>query len=253
MWEAQSGDGAMHQCLFSFLVLIATCTGVEASCIDPGTLVHSTVSITRKFSEGDRNAEPGTLGIRGTAWFLSPRLMVTAAHVVDAMRLSAQDWKEIEIRERETKWSIFTRIFRLAGFQAEKIAVLELGSAFPGAGALPIRTEPLVPEERVISVAYPNNRLRFAEGRFVEFGADARFGGAALLEMHDGNDRLVIDHGASGAAVVDCAGRVVAVVSTAITQTINLLSPPVRVSTAWQSPNVVAIPIQALSESIRSD
>ena len=49
----------------------------------------------------------------------------------------------------------------------------------------------------------------------------ARLAGAALLEMHDGNDRLVLDHGASGAPVLDCEGRVVAVVSTLITQTLR--------------------------------
>jgi hypothetical protein len=35
----------------------------------------------------------------------------------------------------------------------------------------------------------------------------------ALLEMYDGDDRLVLDHGASGAPVFDCMGRIVAVVS----------------------------------------
>jgi hypothetical protein len=38
----------------------------------------------------------------------------------------------------------------------------------------------------------------------------------------------------------------VAVVSTLITQTINLPTGAVRVSTAWQTPNVVAIPAGAL-------
>lgn len=243
----------MRQCLFSILVIIATSTGIEASCIDPSTLVRSTVSITREFSEEEGKAAPGTLGIRGTGWFLSARSIVTAAHVVEAMHLSAQDWKEIEIRERESKWLIPARILRIAGFQSEKMAVLELGVAFPSAAALPIRTEPLVPEERVVSLAYPNNHLRFAQGRFVEFGADVRFVGAALLEMQDGNDRLVLDHGASGAPVLDCEGRVVAVVSNAITQTISFLAAAVRTSTAWQTPNVVSIPIQALKNFTRPD
>ncbi len=74
----------------------------------------------------------------------------------------------------------------------------------------------------------------------------------ALLEMYDGNDRLVLDHGASGAPVLDCEGRVVAVVTTLITQTINLASHAVRVSTAWQTPNVVSIPIEVLKDFSRS-
>jgi hypothetical protein len=74
-------------------------------------------------------------------------------------------------------------------------------------------------------------------------GAGDRFAGTALLEMHDGNDRLVLDHGASGAPVLD---RVVAVVSTLITQTIGLPTGAMRVSTAWQTPNVVSIPAEGL-------
>ena len=77
---------------------------------------------------------------------------------------------------------------------------------------------------------------------------DEKFIGTALLEIHDGNDRLVLDHGASGAPVLDCDGRVVAVVSTLITQTISLPTGAVRVSTAWQTSNVISIPAQALKD-----
>ena len=230
------------------LVLGAISSRVEASCVDPSTLVRSTVNITRTFDEEEPKAAPGVLGIRGTGWFLSPRLIVTAAHVAEAMHLSPQDWKEIEIRERESKASLPVRILRLAGSHAEKMAVLELRAAFAAATALAIRTEPLIPEERVVSLGYPNGGLRFAGGRFVRYGGDDRFVGAALLEMHDGNDRLVLDHGASGAPVLDCDGRVVAVVSTIITQTISLPSGAVRVSTAWQTPNVVSIPAEVLKD-----
>ena len=59
--------------------------------------------------------------------------------------------------------------------------------------------------------------------------------GTALLEMHDGDDRLVLDHGASGAPVLDCAGRVVAVVSNIFTQTMQFHSRAIRISTAWGS------------------
>lgn len=243
----------MRQCLFSILALIATSTGIDARCVDPSTLVRSTVSITREFDEEERKAAPGILGIRGTGWFLSPQLIVTAAHVVEAMHLSADDWKEIEIRERESRESILARILRLAGSRGEKMAVLELKTAFPNAVALRIRTDRLIPEEHIVSLAYPKSQLRFAGGRFVQYGADERFAGAALLELHDGNDRLVLDHGASGAPVLDCEGRVVAVVSTLITQMVNLPSGAVRVSTAWQTPNVVSIPAEVLRGFVWSE
>ena len=142
------------------------------------------------------------------------------------MHLSAHEWKEIEIRERERRVAIPARIHRVAGPHAEKMAVLELQAAFPGAAALRVRMEPLVPEERLLSLAYPNGELRFASGRFAQYGTEENRAGTALIEMHDGNDRLVLDHGASGAPVLDCEGRVVAVVSTLITQTIALPTGP---------------------------
>jgi hypothetical protein len=108
--------------------------------------------------------------------------------------------------------------------------------------------DPLVPEERVVSLAYPGGRLRFAGGRFVRYADDASFGATALLEVHDGNDRLVLDHGASGAPVLDCDGQVVAVVSTIITQTIGFVTGAIRTSTPWQTPNVISMPIQALKD-----
>jgi hypothetical protein len=58
----------------------------------------------------------------------------------------------------------------------------------------------------------------------------------------------VLDHGASGAPVLDCDGRVAAVVTTLMTRTMNFLSNVIRISTAWQSPNVVAIPIHVLKD-----
>ena len=41
---------------------------------------------------------------------------------------------------------------------------------------------------------------------------------------------------------------VVAVVTTLITRTMSFMSNVIRISTAWQSPNVVAIPIQVLKD-----
>jgi hypothetical protein len=238
--------------LFVLFLLGASSDGA-ASCVDPAEFVGSTVHIVRQFDAEERRAQPGVVGIAGTAWFLSPRQLVTAAHVAEAMHLSARDWTAIDIRERERRVSITARIRGIAGSQAEKIAVLDLSAAFPGAVALRVRTGPLVPEERLFSVAYPKGALRFATGRFAQLGTGPDLAGAALLEMHDGSDRLVLDHGASGAPVLDCEGRVVAVVATIITQTLGLPTGAVRVSTAWHTPNVVSIPVEALKAFTRTE
>ena len=238
----------MRRSLLLSLVLFTTSTAAEASCVDPSTLVRSTVNLTRIYDKEESRPGTGVLGIRGTGWFLSPRLIVTAAHVTEAMHLSDQDWKDIEIKERDSKESTGVRIVRVLGSQSERVAVLELKSPFNGATVLAKRVEPLVPEEPLVSLAYPNDALRFAGGRFVKYGDSGRLTGLALLEMYDGKDRLVLDHGASGAPVLDCDGKVVAIVSTLLTKTMNSLSGVVRVSTAWQTPNVASVPIEVLKD-----
>ena len=235
----------MRLAFVAALVLGALSTSVQAECVDPSTLVRSTASITRYFDEGEQKT--GSLGIRGTAWFLSPTSLVTAEHVATAMRLSDQDWKQVELLEGENKKSIAVRILRTAGSSAEKISILELRAAHAGAQVLPVRMESAVAEERVVSLAYPGNRLRFAAGRFVRYGDSDRVAGTALLEMYDADDRLVLDHGASGAPILDCQGRVIAVVSNLFTQTVQSPFRAIRVSTAWGQPNVVSVPIQVLS------
>jgi len=211
------------------------------------------VSIMRHFDDAERQERPGVLGIRGTGWFLSPTSVVTVEHVAAAMKLSDQQWKDIEMTEGETTQSIPVRIRRLAGPHAQKIAVLELQAAYSGAHGLQLRMEPLVPDEPLVSLAYPRGRLRVVGGRFVQYGDSDRLADAALLEMYEGNDRLALDYGSSGAPVVDCAGRVVAVVNNLFTTTIPFMSSGIRVSTAWGSPNVVSVPVPVLKDFARMD
>jgi hypothetical protein len=149
----------------------------------------------------------------GTAWFLSPTSMVTVEHVVASMNLSDQSWKPLEIWTGANKQSIPARVRRLVGSHVEKIAILELRVPFPYAQGFQLRGDPLLPEEHLISLAYPDDHLRVAGGRFVQYGEGGKFAGMALLELYDGDDRLVLDYGSSGAPVFDCAGRVAAVVS----------------------------------------
>ena len=243
----------MRACVLFVCCVVVAFGRAEAACVDPSTLVRSTVSLTRIYDSEESRPAGGVVGIRGTGWFLSPRMLVTAAHVAEAMRLSEQEWKTIDIKERDSKQSVHVRTLQIAGSHSEKIAVLELKEALADAAVLSNREEPLVPEERLISLAYPDNALRFAGGRFVRIGDNGRLTGLALLEMHDGDDRLVLDHGASGAPVLDCGGKVVAVVSTLLTQTLNFPPKVLRVSTAWQTPNVASVPIEVLKDLRRSD
>ena len=226
---------------------------VNAACIDPAQLAHSTVGIVRYFDDTERGGATGSIGIQGTGWFLSPTTIVTAEHVTTAMKLTTGDWKPLEIVDGEVIQVRSARIQRLTGNSTEKLAVIELQSAVSGARSVAIRKEPLVPEEQVVTLAYPGGRLHFVGGRFVRYGDDATLAGTALLEMYEGENRLVIDYGASGAPVVDCAGRIAAVVSNVFTQKLALGSGELRISTAWGTPNVVSVPVQALDGASRSD
>src|SRR3954454_22203449 len=99
----------MRPCLLCVLVLLVAVSRTEAACIDPAMLVQSTVSMTRNFNEEESKAQPSIVGIRGTGWFLAPRLIVTAAHVAEAMHLSADEWEDVEVRGRENKKFFFLR------------------------------------------------------------------------------------------------------------------------------------------------
>ena len=234
--------------LFVLLLVTAFNTRLEASCIEPARLVHSAVGITRYFDDGERAAQPGLAGTSGTAWFLSSTAIVTAEHVSAGMMMTTQDWKTLDIRDGDDTRSIPARVAGVIGTGPEKIAVLVLQSEFPGARSAEIRTAPLAPEDQVVTFAYPSGRPRVVGGRFVRYGDDERLAGAALFEMFDGNDRLAVDYGASGAPVYDCDARVVAVVTTVITQTFSGLSGRTRVSTPWGTPNVLSVPIQAIED-----
>ena len=231
-----------------FLLLFSAQSRAEAACVDFAQLAHSTVSITRYFEDAERNSQSDVVGVRGTAWFQSPTTIVTATHVASGMKLSTQEWKSVRIEDDADGQSNAVRMQRLAGSHAEKLAVLELQTAVPNARGVAIRMLPLMPEDRVVTLAYPNDRLHTVVGRFVQYADTGRLAGTALLEIFEGENRLVIDYGASGAPVFDCEGRVAAVISTVITQILSTPFGNRRVSTGWGSPNVVSVPIQQLNE-----
>ena len=245
----------MHRRAYYALILAlfaSVQSRADTTCIDSALLAHSTVGITRYFDDAERAAQPNLLGIQGTGWFRSPTIIVTIEHVVTAMGLSTEDWKILTIQDGADSHSISVRIQRVAGAGAEKLAVLELQTAVSTARSVPIRLSPLVPDDRIVTLAYPNRQPRSVTGRFVQYATEGRLAGTGLLEMYEGNNRLVIDHGASGAPVFDCEGRIAAVISTVITQIFRTPFGEQRMSTAWGTPNVVSVPIRELMGFLES-
>ena len=204
-----------------FLLLLSAQSRAETVCVDLGQVAHSTVRFTRYFEDAERNPQSDVVAARGTAWFQSPTTLVTAAHVASGMKLSTQEWKSVSIKDGAEGQSNAVRMQRVVGSYAEKLAVLELQTAVPDARSVAIRMLPLMPEDRVVTVAYPNDRLNTVVGRFVQYADTGKLAGTALLEIFEGENRLVIDYGASGAPVFDCEGRVAAVISTVITQILS--------------------------------
>jgi hypothetical protein len=237
---------------FGFLTfvvaLLAGSDAVRAVCVGNADLKRSTVSIMRHFDDAERGARSDLIAIQGSGWFLSPTTIVTVEHVTAAMKLSADDWKMLEIVSETGSQFIAARIQRLAGAESERLAIVELQSAVPGARSAAIRREPLAPEEEVITLAYPAGRRQLVRGRFVRFGDEGKLSGMALLELYEGENRLIIDHGASGAPVVDCDGQVAAVVSNVFDLSFRWAYQEIRYSTAWGMPNVVSVPIHAISD-----
>ena len=198
------------------------------SCTKPAALalVDSTVSIVREFP-----TERGTRLVSGSAWGFAPQTLATVGHVARDLRLSESDWQPLTIARSEeehgeAKAVLLTeaRIIKQNTEAAEEAAVLiELRDPLPEGMLLPERRfRPLARDEAVMAVGYPTMTLRAAVGAFTlpepSPEAQSRSGDpSALLRFvlvdPDDRDTRALGPGASGAPIVDCAGRVVAVIS----------------------------------------
>ena len=242
-------------------MVISHCARAQDTCIDPSTLAAKTVSITRYFTD-DEKRRLSLDGYRATAWFYgSTRYLVSIAHFVDdAPVLPRSEWTKVDVQQRSFKVQVNARLLTVVKALPEGFALFELREPFPNAATFKLREEPLSKNEPVRSVAYLEG-LRFAKGRFSEIMAggdiprDHPFAnvrpGTGLFEMWDieerKNDRYVLDHGASGAPIVDCEGNVAAVVSSFLTQgSWHLAGKEIRLTTAWGTPNNTATLIQPL-------
>jgi hypothetical protein len=146
-------------------------------------------------------------GISGTGWFLSPTAMVTVEHVAAAMKLSDRSWRQIEVGTGQSKQSVPVRIQRLAGSN-EKIAVPPRiadrvvrcpGPSAPhgASGSRGARCEPR------LSRRSPARRRWSVRNTAMAASSQARRCSRCTTET----TALVLDHGTSGATVVDCARR----------------------------------------------
>ena len=240
-----------------------------ASCVDPSEMARSIVSIVRYFNAPRRNAAGEDIfGERATAWFYaSPRLLVTAAHFVG--ELSPRDWQEAELRQASQDGEPGTMIrvqLRIVakGWPAndhargaerntaptDDVAILELREPFPNAQVLDVRLEPPAADAAVLVLGYPGGRMQAARGTVREVrDRPGKFAGLTLLEVQ-GDNRLLLDGGTSGAPVLDCRhGRVVAVLNGLLTGPSLPFLPPERsvVPTPWGSPTNTAVPAATLA------
>jgi trypsin-like peptidase len=254
----------MRPMILVLTMVMAQCARAEDTCIDPSTLATTTVSITRYFT-ADEKPRPALDGYRATAWFYSStRYLVSIAHFVDdAPALPRGEWRKVDVQQRDVTVQADARLLTVVKALPEGLALFELREPFPNADALKLREQSLSRNEPVRSVAYLKGRLRFAKGRFSEIMSmmvddiprDHPFGkvqpGSGLFEMWDieehNNDRFVLDHGASGAPIVDCEGNVAAVVSSLITQgSLQFAGREIRLPTPWGMANNTASLIQPL-------
>ena len=244
-----------------FVMVVAQCARAEDACIDPSTLAATTVSITRYFT-AEEKPRPSLDGYRATAWFYrSTRYLVSIAHFVDdAPALPRGEWRKVEVRQRDATVQVSARLLAVVRALPEGFAIFELHEPFPNAQTLKLREKPLSRNEPVRSIAYLDG-LRFAKGRFAEIAGsgdiprDHPFAkvrpGSGLFEMWDiedrKNDRFVLDHGASGAPIIDCEGKVAAVASSFVTQgSLYFAGREIRLTTPWGMANNTAALIQPL-------
>ena len=247
-----------------FTMVVGQCARAEDACIDPSTLTATTVSITRYFT-ADEKPQPSLDGYRATAWFYgSTRYLVSIAHFVDeAPAVPRGEWRKVDLRQRDVTVEVSARLLAVVRALPEGFAIFELREPFPNAQPLRLREKPLSRNEPVRSIAYLGG-LRFAKGRFAEIAGsnsnndmprDHPFAkvrpGSALFEMWDiderNNDRFVLDHGASGAPIVDCDGNVAAVASSIVTQgSFYFAGREIKLTTPWGIANNTAALIQPL-------
>ncbi len=156
------------------VMLLVTAASAESVCAPSESLSRAVVGIERRFEPHEVVREFNTLhGIRGTAWFLNSTTIVTAAHVIEASKLT-KEWKEVKLfwsdaRDKPESNSVLTHVrikdSMIIDPRVEPLITLELEQSVAGAATLKIRATPLRRSEKVFAMGYKDQTLRFGEGR----------------------------------------------------------------------------------------
>lgn len=207
-------------------------------------------------------------GFSSTVWFRDPKHIVATLHTVQNEGLFV-DWYPIALgtaagpgMPSETKLETKARLVRIVDTDSpEKLSILELEDAFPGAVAPKISHVPLRRDQAVVGVSYKGVRntdrnttdmvLQHVKGlhKIPEFSETAEPSDEPpppflLFEVMDPEekDRYVIDHGGSGAPLFDCDGNAVAVAATFLTDMLTFMPfSDVRVTTPWGMHNIFGV------------
>lgn len=282
------------RCIFTFIASIAvfSVSGAQLSSAEErvcGKEVAAKVQSTSfgiEVSQIDAQDPQMLRIIRGSAWLAKGRTIAGSIdHVVDAMGLSATEWKPVtlfwsvsEYAEPSQSFETTARVHSALTTDAfDDVAFIEFADALPeGITTAIFRQTPLARDEAVVGVGYTGRKLRFVTGRlaFPKPDEASQESGETIdhlpFELYDDDktDRLAFDFGASGSAIFDCDGKVVAAVADVVTQKAGQ-SPPINsilnalrslqrsgidlskdidafergVSTPWGMYNVLAAPV----------
>jgi S1-C subfamily serine protease len=214
----------MLKFIFSFFFFLFS-FNTYASCINPFNFSSSIVNIT-----GHQTG--------GTAWFMSPSLIVTVAHVIDkdGINITFNKWSFIHIKNESLDIEIKARLKR----QTNRISILELDHAITNIKPLSISDIFPSKEEEAVTLGYPFGKLTEAGGRYVKHKNNDMF-----FELFKDNNRLAVDHGSSGAPIFNCEGKVIGVTEAILVNPITLFLThgEQRIPPPWGHPNVIGIHI----------